>query len=327
MDLTAAEYGALGVLGAHGTLSAFIFEGVDRDTADKIGRLPVGRGVLGAIRSSPLRLTDIATHPEAVGFPPHHPLMTSFLGVPVQLGAQTFGNLYLAEKRSGEFTEEDEFLVRALAVIAGSAVSRARLELRLERAALIEDRERIARDIHDGVIQELFAVGLSLQAAQGQEPELATTSLTKAIVSVDAAMEKLREFIFDLRSQAPDLEAQLRAIGAQAPRGIDVRVGVHGDFSGLTRPVATHLALFAREAVSNAVRHSDASAIVVTATSDGDTLTVSVTDDGSGFDPAVATPGMGLGNMSERLATIGGLFTLETAHDEGTTATATVPLT
>lgn len=129
--LADARYGALGVLAPDGTsLSDFVTHGVDPAAHARIGDLPHGRGVLGLLitEPKPVRLPDITEHPRSFGFPPHHPPMHSFLGVPVRTRDQIFGNLYLAEKRSAEqFTEDDEELVVALAAAAGAAIDNARL--------------------------------------------------------------------------------------------------------------------------------------------------------------------------------------------------------
>ncbi|MEE8331188.1 MAG: GAF domain-containing sensor histidine kinase [Acidimicrobiia bacterium] len=326
MELTGAAYGALGVIGSHGVLTDFIFEGMDRETADRIDHLPVGKGVLGAMGEIPLRLEDLTTHPDAVGMPANHPPMTSFLGVAVRLGSDTIGNLYLTNKADGPFSEEDELLVQALAVIAGSAVSRARLERRLERAALIEDRERIARDIHDGVIQELFAVGLALQATRGTDSAEASERIDQAVDSIDDAMTSLRDYIFDLQSQTPDFEARLRAVLSTAASEADVRIELTGRFVDLDRPIADNLTHFVREAVSNAVRHARPSKVTVFAINDGDTVTVEVVDDGSGFDPTMQSEGMGLANMRERVSVLGGTCEIRSEVGNGTTAIGSVPL-
>lgn len=128
--LVDAQYGALGVLGADGMLTEFIYEGIDDATRELIGPLPTGHGVLGVVidEAKPLRLADIANHPASVGFPPNHPPMRSFLGVPVEIRGEIFGRLYLTEKNNGqEFTPDDEVIVRALAGAAGIAVENARL--------------------------------------------------------------------------------------------------------------------------------------------------------------------------------------------------------
>jgi signal transduction histidine kinase len=130
VDLADARYGALGVLGADGRLSQFVTAGVDDELRRRIGDLPTGHGILGVLISDPrpLRIADLSKHGGRVGFPPHHPPMTTFLGVPVRSSGRVFGNLYLTEKRGGgEFTERDEDLVVALAAAAGVAVENSRL--------------------------------------------------------------------------------------------------------------------------------------------------------------------------------------------------------
>ncbi|MDQ0104067.1 signal transduction histidine kinase [Paenarthrobacter nicotinovorans] len=129
-DLLRARYGALGVIGEDGGLSHFITVGIDEDLASRIGPLPTGHGVLGLLITDPLplRLHDLSRHPNAYGFPKHHPPMKSFLGVPVRVRDKVFGNLYLTEKDGGEdFTPEDEDLAVALAAAAGVAIENARL--------------------------------------------------------------------------------------------------------------------------------------------------------------------------------------------------------
>jgi signal transduction histidine kinase len=130
IELVDARYGAIGVLGPAGELTEFVYEGIDEETRERIGRLPTGHGVLGVVieADKPLRLDDIAAHPASVGFPPHHPPMRSFLGVPIRARQEAFGRLYLAEKRGGgAFTEDDEVVLQALAGAAGIAVDNARL--------------------------------------------------------------------------------------------------------------------------------------------------------------------------------------------------------
>jgi len=145
-DLVDAQYGALGVLRQGGDgLSAFIHVGVEEELAARMGHLPEGKGVLGQLISEPypLRIADLGTHPSSVGFPPHHPPMKSFLGVPVLVRGEVFGNLYMTEKRHGEFTTEDEAVLTALAGAAGIAIDNAHLyeesELRRRWLAAIAD--------------------------------------------------------------------------------------------------------------------------------------------------------------------------------------------
>jgi GAF domain-containing protein len=169
--LVDARYGALGVLDESRTrLAQFITVGLDDETYRAIGDLPEGHGILGLliVDAKPLRLPDLSEHPDSYGFPPHHPPMRSFLGVPIRVRDEVFGNLYLTDKTSAEvFTDVDEELVIGLAAAAGVAIENARLHARVQELALVEDRERIARDLHDSIVQRLFATGLSLQAPPG----------------------------------------------------------------------------------------------------------------------------------------------------------------
>lgn len=128
-ELAEARYCALGVRTADGTLEQFIYDGMQPETAQLIGRLPRGLGVLGLLefKEGAVRLADLTTHPAAVGFPEHHPRMTSFLGVPIRIRDQHFGNIYLADSTKGEFSADDEHLIVALAATAGIAIDNARL--------------------------------------------------------------------------------------------------------------------------------------------------------------------------------------------------------
>ena len=154
IGLVDARYGALGVRGHGHELDEFIYEGIDQATREQIGRIPEGRGVLGVLidEPKPIRLNDIARHPASVGFPPNHPQMRTFLGVPVRTSDEVFGNLYLAEKASGKpFTEDDEVLVQALAAAAGIAVENARLyEQARARQSWIEATRDIGTELLSG---------------------------------------------------------------------------------------------------------------------------------------------------------------------------------
>jgi signal transduction histidine kinase len=147
IDLVNAEYGALGVRGHGHELMEFIYEGIDEGTRDRIGHLPEGRGVLGVLIDDPkpIRLDNISHHAGSVGFPANHPPMRTFLGVPVRIRDEVFGNLYLTEKAGGlPFSEDDEVLVQALAAAAGIAIENARL---YERSKIRQSWIEATRDI------------------------------------------------------------------------------------------------------------------------------------------------------------------------------------
>jgi signal transduction histidine kinase len=130
VDLVDARYGALGVLGPHEGLSEFVYVGISSEQRMRMGHLPEGRGLLGLLIQHPqvIRLPDLGQHSASVGFPPHHPPMHSFLGAPVRVRNEVFGNLYMTEKRTAaEFTADDEVVLQALAAAAGVAIENARL--------------------------------------------------------------------------------------------------------------------------------------------------------------------------------------------------------
>ena len=157
-QLVQARYGALGVLAPGGGLQEFIHVGVDDETALRIGPLPSGKGLLGALIDDPrpIRLRTMSDDVRSVGFPPHHPPMASFLGVPVRVRDEVFGNLYLTEAESGQFSAEDEELVTALAATAGIAI---------ENARLFEQAER-----RQGWLQASMQITRQLLSAEGEEP-------------------------------------------------------------------------------------------------------------------------------------------------------------
>ncbi len=202
-ELVDAQYGALGVLTEDGrALDEFLTVGLGVEDEQAIGPRPTGRGVLGRLIADdkPLRLSNIADSADSYGIPTHHPAMTSFLGVPVRVHGEVYGILYLTNKNDAkEFSEDDEELVLALAMAAGIAIENARLHGLVRDRALTEDRDRIARDLHDSVIQRLFAIGLSLQgtARLVERPE-AVMRIGEAIDKLDETIRQLRKAIFDI---------------------------------------------------------------------------------------------------------------------------------
>lgn len=323
-ETTGARYAALGVVGPKGGLSDFLYLGIDAETARRIGTHPVGHGVLGTLLAEPttIRLDSIAEHHDSVGFPQHHPTMERFLGVPIRAGSDVFGNLYLTDKPV-PFDADDEQLVEALAAIAGSAINAARLHDRLTHAALVEDRERIARDLHDAVIQDLFAVGLDLQGlGLTIADEASSERLDRAVQRIDDAISSLRTFIFDLRSMSALHADPVKAIRRMAERlagSRDVTIDVSS--ADLGTPGATQLddaMQIVREAVSNALRHGNAHTVRVRLSRTGDALRVSIIDDGDGFDEGSAKHGMGLDNMRDRATRRGGSFSLASKPGAGT---------
>jgi signal transduction histidine kinase len=353
-ELVDARYGALGVLDVTRTrLAQFITVGVDDATHTEIGHLPEGHGILGLLilEARPLRLPDLREHPDSYGFPPHHPPMKSFLGVPIRVREEVFGNLYLTDKTTGEvFTDVDEELVVGLAAAAGVAIENARLHARVQELALAEDRERIARDLHDTIVQRLFATGLSLQGAtaliQG-DPATAADRVQAAVDDLDLTIKHIRSAIFGLASVPEHHHGGVRSrvleLVAEAGRmlGFEPTVLFEGQVDSATpEPVAADMLATLREGLSNAARHAHAGRVdVVVAIGDGEgdgaddgdgertALLLRITDDGVG-PPAPDQPrGHGLDNMAERARRRGGTFAITAAEPKGTQITWRVPIT
>ena len=235
VDLVDAEYGALGVLDAERTdLSDFITVGIDEVGRAAIGDLPSGHGILGLLIDDPrpLRLPDLHAHPSNFGFPPRHPPMTSFLGVPVFVQGLAYGYLYLTDKHGGgSFTAVDEELAVALAAATGTAIDKSRLHDRVRELDVVEDRSRIARDLHDTVIQRLFATGLSLQGAARLASPLpqVVTRIQAAVEELDLVVREVRESIFELHADATardGLRRLLLAVGDE----LSVALGYEASF-------------------------------------------------------------------------------------------------
>lgn len=496
IELVDAGYGALGVRGHDHELVEFIYEGIDEATRDQIGHLPEGRGVLGVLIDDPkpIRLEDISVHPASVGFPPNHPPMRTFLGVPVRIRDEVYGNLYLTDKVGGQpFSEDDEVLVEALAAAAGIAVDNARLyelsrkrqswiaatrdigtellsgtdpagvfrlvaeetqklsgaastlvavpmdpelppaevadlavvatagepvgicdgpiavagtvigeafvervpgryngidigtgtvvgpalvlplratdtvagvlvtlrpvgaqpfqadeldmmsgyadqaalawqlasaQHRMRELSILTDRDRIARDLHDHVIQRLFAVGLSLQGtiARTRSDEV-QQRLSDCVDDLQGVIQEIRTTIFDLHGGSAGI-TRLRqrldeAVAAFPGSGLRTSVQYTGPLSVIDANLADHAEAVVREAVSNAVRHAEASTVTVTVNVDDD-LSIEVADNGRGIGGDLT--GSGLTNLRRRAEDLGGSFSIGPGSDGGTVLRWRAPL-
>jgi signal transduction histidine kinase len=495
-DLLGARYAALGVLGRDGGLEQFVHAGMDDDLVAKIGELPRGRGILGLLISdpAPIRLASLSDHPAAAGFPPGHPPMGSFLGVPVRIGEEVFGNLYLTERiAGGDFTADDEQLAIALAAAAGAAIANARryaeseqrrrwldasaqltplllagdreqphaliaghaaaatdadfavltvlgdpgevivtgaagplaaglmnrtaplagslagqvissgkpslvtgdrlqapatalgagigpliavplaagervlgalllgrtaarpgftesdlgmaasfaahaaVAMELARArvdqillAQAEDHERIAGDLHDHVIQELFALGMKLQGHAARSDPATAARVNGYIDTLDEVIKKIRASIFGLQQprQAPiGLQARvLEIIEEHAPQlGFTAGASFAGEPGpGLDETLAHDILAVTREALSNCARHAHATAVTVALTVQDGLVTLDITDNGRGL--GTPTRSSGLASMRRRAENNGGDLQITTPPGGGTRLTWTARL-
>jgi two-component system, NarL family, sensor histidine kinase DevS len=336
-SLTGARYGALGVLDPDGKgLSEFIPVGFDEATAEAIGHLPEGAGILGLLilDPRPIRLKDLSAHPDSVGFPAHHPPMHSFLGVPIRVRSEVYGNLYLTEKQGAEeFSEADETLVVSLASAAGIALDNARLHERLGELTLAADRERIARDLHDTVIQRLFSTGLSLQSALPiiEAPDL-RSRVQAAVTDLDETIRQVRTTIFALEPPVTaerGTRARVLLTCAEAARslGFEPEVRFSGALDRVVRPPLTdELTNVLREALSNIARHADARHAEVEVSVSEGKLHLLVIDDGRGPGDATRDGGRGVANMTERASLLGGSFSLVARSAGGAEVSWHVPV-
>ncbi|MEY2571492.1 MAG: hypothetical protein QOE63_1842 [Acidimicrobiaceae bacterium] len=339
VELVDARYGALGVLDETGaTLAQFITVGVDNALHQQIGDLPEGHGLLGVliVDAKPLRLPDLREHPDSYGFPAHHPPMRSFLGVPIRVRGEVFGNLYLTDKITAEaFTDVDEEIVVGLAAAAGVAIENARLHTRVQEFALVADRERIARDLHDTVIQRLFATGLSLQRTAGlvrSDADEAASRIEAAVDDLDLTVKHIRSAIFGLESSRLSASGGLRdrvlALTREAtgPLGFAPRVLFDGAVdSAVDAELGGELLATLREALANVARHAHASRVDVEVTV-SDQVVVRVIDDGIGPPAPDAPRGRGLHNMEARAAQHAGDFELRAGASSGCVMEWRVPL-
>ena len=337
-SLVDGRYAALGTVDDQGVIERFITSGISREERARIGDLPRGRGLLGLIvrENRSFRIDEIAHHPNSAGFPPHHPAMHSFLGVPVQVRGRSVGNLYLTNKR-GEtpFTEEDQRLVETFSLHAGIAIENARLHEAVERMAVVHERERIGRDLHDGIIQRLYAVGLSLEDVpelMREDAELAAGRVDHAIDSINLTIGDIRTFIFGLRQTDDEPTGLVGGLAALADEVrlntvMDVDVDLPEAALDVDARRSAELVAVAREAMSNVVRHADATRVTLTLRSTGAELELSVVDNGVGFEPDAerVAAHQGLRNMAARAEALGGRLTLTSERNEGTRLTVRVP--
>jgi signal transduction histidine kinase len=334
-SMTGARYGALGVLNSEGTgLSEFVTVGLSTEAEQRIGARPTGLGVLGVLITDPmpLRVSNLRQHPKSYGFPPNHPPMTSFLGVPILMRGEIFGNLYLTDKVGGtEFTLDDEHTVAGLAVAAGIAVENAHLHQQVQAVAVLADRDRLARDLHDKVIQRLYGAGLILQGATTTADPKSAVKMQNVIDELDATIREIRNTIFDLAAeQGPDgLRSSVMLVLRESEAAMPYRIEVsfEGPVDTVVSPELTeHLIAVLREALSNVARHSDATeARVEIAIRDGGCL-LAVTDNGRGVAPKKRGKGHGLKNMRARAEDLQGGMELTSGDDGGTSLLWHVPL-
>jgi signal transduction histidine kinase len=341
-ELVGARYGALSILRDGGGIDLFITSGLSAEERARIGPPPQGRGLLGVVlnEGQRLRLPDLARDPRSIGFPPHHPPMHSLLAVPVVAAGVIVGNLYLAEKVQADgFTLDDEEILLRFATQVALAITNARLHRQVEAFAITEERERIAREMHDGLAQVLGYVNTKAQAAQeligSGQPERASTQIGQLADAARDAYVDVRENILALRTsvspERPFMDTLRLYVEAwQDQSGVSTELSTSLDGASALGPAGElQLLRIVQEALANVRKHAGASHAWVRVDRDGSHLVVTIEDDGAGFDPGALTrgafPRFGLATMRERAESVGGTLDVDSAPGRGTRVMVRVP--
>lgn len=337
--LVGAHYAALGIVDDQRRIERFITSGISLEQRTRLGPLPEGHGLLGLIitEGRSLRVPDIGSHPASSGFPPEHPPMRSLLGVPVRIKGRIIGNFYLTDKdAAAEFSDDDQRLIELFALHAGIAIENARLYEAVGRLAVIEERDRIGKDLHDGIIQSMYGVSLSLEDLpdiMADDPSEARARVDRSIDALNDTIRDLRGFIFGLRPELvdrTDLVGLLVALTEQLHQNslVEVSLDLPERLDEPPPHIRAELLQIAREALSNVARHAGATEATVRLAADDTNLQLEIRDNGRGFDPsATSREGhFGLANMRARAAALGGTLLVESASGGGTHIIVRIPV-
>ena len=339
-SLVGARYAALGVPDDSDGFAEFVVDGVSARRQAQIGPLPRQHGMLAVIlrEGKPLRLDDIKADPRFGGWwPPAHPDLSDVLGVPIldagPEGTGVLGCIFAASKRDpGGFTDRDERLLTLFAAHAAIALTNARLYERGRELSVLQERARLARDLHDAVSQKLFSVRAKARAAAvlvGRDPDRAAAEIDSVADLAGQAHAELRAVIDGLTPPdlaANGLVASIRSYSVLIGRTYGGHVRVQADdLPPLDRAVQTALYRVAQEAIGNALRHSGSAEVSVAIRRRQRSLQLEVTDRGKGFDPANPISGHGLDSMRERAAAVSGRLSVSSRPDGGTTVRLVLP--
>jgi signal transduction histidine kinase len=336
--LASCRYAAVGTPDGSGGFSRFITTGMSDELIAAIGPLPRTHGLLGAMleRPQPHRTPDISRDPRFEWWPAAHPRMTSFLGVPIVSAGEVVGAFYLTDKiGADEFSDADQELIELFAAHAAVAIATAGVHERSRELSVVEERNRLARDLHDAVSQTLFSLTLTAEAAAeliDRDPAAARVQLAEVGRLAAEARAEMRSLVFQLRPadlEADGLVATLRkhveVLGRVHPARVEMTVRGDGvPDAGAQR----ELFRIAQEALQNALKHSAADRIMLELDLAGTGGTLTVTDDGAGFDladPVARSHHLGLTVMHERARTAGGRLELYSRPGEGTTVRVEIP--
>ena len=340
-SLVGARYAALGVPDEGDSFAEFVVDGISDAEWSAIGPLPRRHGMLGVLLTDgkPERLADIRQDPRFEGWPAGHPQMSHFLGVPVREGDQVLGIIFAANKTSAAaekrgFTERDLQILSLFAAHAAIALTNARLSERSRELSVMQERSRLARELHDAVTQKLFSIRAHARAAavlaarRPCDPDRVKAEIEVVGELGAEAHAELRAVIDGLAP--PDLRAgglaeSLRRYAVLAGRAHGIPVTfTAAELPELNASQEAALYRVAQEALHNALRHSGAGVIRVRLARTPRRATLEVKDDGHGFTPGAPSGGVGLASMRQRAATVDGTLTIKSGP-QGTVVRMTIP--
>jgi signal transduction histidine kinase len=334
--VTRSDFAAISTFDDEGVLTRFIYTGMSEEQARKLGDPPRGRGLLGHLGSldRPLRLDNLQADPGYTGWPAGHPDMRAFLGVPIRATGRTIGSLYMTRLHGNEpFTEVDEAAAAVLSLQAAVSLASGLARERTGRVSLLEERERIAHDLHDGTIQTLYAIGLECDALSNREdfPGEAREALSSAVSRINDLISDMRGYISVLESRAPSMEPELTrdlafVIRTIVPPAIATVVNISAAaLQELSIREAEDLIYIAREALSNSIRHGAPTKVAVDLRQNVEATVLTIQDNGIGFDQATIRRGLGRITMQTRADRLGAELTWIGIPGMGATVRVSIP--
>lgn len=349
-ELLNAKFGALAVLDSEGErIAQFFTSGISSEEHSDIGSPPKGLGLLSALwpSSEPIIVNNIEEDSRSTGFPAHHPTMRTLVGVPIKSKGENFGNLYLSDKldESGNehnsrinFDEIDRQLLEKFATQAAIAIENAQLYRKTQELTVLQERERFSMDLHDGIMQSVYATGLSLQEAQHQldnpQPEVEKRMET-AIQDLSQVLRDIRNYILGLRPGRFQDQSVVQGVNEiamelRANTLLNVKVDALADeeFSSWPGEATGELLFITQEALTNVRKHSHARNVEITLSRDENKIILVIEDDGIGFDvnELSEAEGNGLRNMRERARNIGAKIEILPRMGAGTSIHLSLPL-
>ena len=333
--VTGADYAAISTFDDDGQMTRFIYTGMSEEQARRLGSPPSGKGLLGELarHSKPMRVERLREHPASSGWPAAHPEMDAFLGVPIRAGGRTIGSLYMTRSPGRPpFNEADEAAALVLGLQAAVSVASVMHRERSGRVFLLEERVRIAHDLHDGTIQSLYALGLELDAAASSTvvAELGDVIRT-SVQRINDLISDIRGYISTLEAESPLAQPELSrdiafVIRQLVPPGTDTVVNITAAaLQELTARDSEDLLYIAREALSNAVRHGLPTKVAVDLRQSAEATSLTIQDNGVGFDQANVRSGLGTVTMRTRAERLSAELTILGIPGMGTTVRVSLP--